>query len=307
VVTNASGRQYRVVAVDAVEAAEFADPPRKWGRVGIMAGGWALVLALGAWIAPGFAASGSAQNEDPRDEPATSESNAAWRYLRYGSDEDLDRAEATLCEDASPEVTPSDLDAIRQSYEDALGGITRIDLETQDPVALAEGSSVVGRVSYIYEGSQRHEEFQVTVQEGDGAFCVSDAVQMQSEGETPSTGDGSEPAVDLEVLATTFLTHVVGNRDPLTAATSQCDSYTGITPEELDQAIADWAAQNDMTTGFVSVDLADSPESSVTMFDAEVSLQGDLRQDTFAFQVGVQGDCVTSLEGGDGLMDSSGD
>ena len=43
------------------------------------------------------------------------------------------------------------------------------------------------------------------------------------------------------------------------------------------------------------------------MFDAEVSLQGDLRQDTFAFQVGVQGDCVAFLEGGDGLMDSSGD
>ena len=232
-VRSANGKQYRVVAVDEVEAAEFADPPRKWGRVGLMAGGWAIVLALGASVAPGFAASGSGQNEDPRDEPATSASNAAWRYLRYGSDEDLDRSEATLCEGASPEVTPSDLDAIRQTYDDALGGITRIDLETQDPVALAEGSSVAGTVSYIYEGSQRHEEFQVTVHESDGAFCVSDAVQMQDDGETPSNGDGTAPTVDPEVLATTFLTHVVGNRDPLTAATSQCDSYTGITPEEL--------------------------------------------------------------------------
>lgn len=301
-ITNASGKQYRVVAVDAVEAAEFADPPRKWGRVGIMVGGWALVLALGAWIAPGFAASGSGQNQDPRDEEATDAIGAAWSYLRYGSDEDLDRAEATLCEGASPEVTPADLNDIRQSYADSLGGITRIDLETSDPVPTSDGISVVGTVSYIYQGSQRHQEFLVTVQEIDGAYCVSNAAQVASE--EPSSGESTVGTVDPQTLATDFLRSTVAERDPATAATFQCASYTGTTAQELDAAITEWAVLNGETTAFLNgIDPTDSTESSITRFEAEISLQGDLKQETFTFVIGVQGDCVASLEGGEGLVE----
>lgn len=300
VITDASGKRYRVVAVNEDEAAEFADPPRRWGRVGIMAGGWAAVLLLGASVAPGFAASGSQQNEDARDEPASSASNAAWRYLRYGSNEDLDRATAALCENAAPEVAPSDLEDIRRSYAETLGGIARVDVETEDPVPMAEGSSITGRVSYIYQGSQRHEDFVITVLESDGAFCVSDATQVQVE--EPGSGDGTGDAADPQTLATDFLRAIVVERDPAAASALQCTSFTGATPQDLDAAIDEWAALNGTVTAFInSIDPADSTESSTTSFEAEVSLQGDLSQEMFSFVVGVQKDCIATLEDRDGL------
>ncbi|RRR99472.1 hypothetical protein [Glycomyces terrestris] len=308
IVGDAAGKRYRVVPVDDPETAKYADPPRKWPRVGAMAGAWAIVLALGAWAAPSIAASGSEENQDPRDQAATDAEGAAWSYLRYGSNEDLDRAEAALCEDASPELAPGDLDAIRESYADELGGITDIDLQTGDPVPASDGISITGTVSYIYQGTQRHEEFVVTVQENDGTYCVSDATQPEEE-EPGSTGsDGSEGStgniIDPESLASEFLTYIVGTRNPQAASEIQCNPFSGITPEELDAAIDDWAATNGPTTGWVSVDPAESADDSTAAFAAEVTLQGELNQETFSFELTVEDDCVASLGGGDGLMDA---
>jgi hypothetical protein len=306
-IRDASGNRYKVIAVDEAEESKYADPPRKWGRVGVMAGGWAIVLALGAWVAPGIAASGNEENQDPRDQPATDAEGAAWSYLRYGSSQDLDRAEAELCEDASPEVTPEDLDTIRQSYADELGGITRVDLEVGDPVPTSEGISLAGTVYYISEGSQRFEDFLVTVQESDGTYCVSDATQPADDEDAPSDGGSTEAPVDPEVLASEFMTNLAGNRNVQAAEALQCSTYEGITPQDLDAAIDEWAAVNGEPTGVVSVDPAELNESSATVFTAEVLLDGDVNRETFSFQVEVQGDCIASLEGGEGLMDAAGD
>jgi len=273
-----------------------------------MAAGWAILLALGTWVAPGFAASGSDEDNDPRDEAATDAKGAAWSYLRYGSNQEPDRAEATLCEGASPELTPADLDQIRTSYSDELGGIADIDLETGDPVSSAEGITVAATVSYIYQGTQRHEDFMVTVQENDGTYCVSNATQVKDEGEQPSNGGGTEQPVDPETVATDFVRGIVVDRDAATGTAAQCTPFTGITAQDLDQAINDWAATNGAASGYLnSVEPADSPESSVTVYEIEVVLEGDLTQENFVFQVGVQGNCVASLEGGEDLMDGSED
>lgn len=298
-VHDASGKRYRVVPVDDAETAQFADPPRKWARVGAMAGTWAVVLALGAWVAPGFAASGSEENADPRDQEATDAAGAAWSYLRYGSNQDLDRAEDALCDDASPELTPSDLDDIRQSYDEALGGIERVDLETGDPLASTDGIDIAGTVSYIYQGKQRHEEFIVTVQEDNGAYCVSNAVRTQEE--EPSSDATTGEAVDPQILVADFLRSIVVDREPQTAAAMQCDPYSGVTAQDLDAAIAEWAVANGPTTGYLN---SLEPADTATMFEAEIKLDGDLKIETFAFQVVVQGDCIESLEGGDGLVDT---
>ncbi|WP_198667600.1 hypothetical protein [Glycomyces dulcitolivorans] len=304
--SDAAGKRYRVVPVDDPETAAYADPPRKWPRVAAMAAAWAVVLGLGAWIAPAFAASGNEENQDPRDQAATDAEGAAWSYLRYGSNEDLDRAEAALCEDASPELTPDDLDAVRQSYADQLGGITRVDVETGDPVPTTDGIAIAGTVSYISEGTQRHEEFIVTVQENDGTYCVSNTEQPQEE-EEPSSEGSTGNAVDPETLASEFLTYIVGTRNIQAASEIQCEAFTGITPQDLDAAIDDWAATNGETSGFVSVDPAESSDGSVAAFAAEVTLQGELNQETFEFDISVQGDCVASLQGGDNLMDGTED
>lgn len=307
-VHDASGKRYRVVPVDDAETAKYADPPRKWPRVGAMAAAWAIVLALGAWVAPGFAASGSDEDNDPRNEAATDAEGAALRYLRYGSNEDPDRAEAALCDDASPELTPADLDAIRQAYADELGGITRVDLETGDPVQTGNGIAVAGTVSYIYQGTQRHEDFVITVQDNDGSFCVSNATQPDDEAEQPSAEEGTEPVIDPKTLATDFLRAVVVERNPQTATAIQCDSYSGITAQDLDQAMSDWAATNGILTGYLAaVDLIESEDGSVTLFESEVVIEGDLTQETFTFEIGVQDDCVASLEGGDELMNTADD
>jgi hypothetical protein len=304
-ITDATGKRYRFVQVNEADEAEFADPPRKWGRVGLLAGGWAIVLALGATVAPGFAASGDEDNVDARDQAATDAEGAALRYLRFGSDQDLDRAEAALCEEASPELTPSGLDGIRQSYDQELGGIERVDVAAGDPVPSTDGISIAGTVSYIYEGNQRHEDFLVTVQENDGTYCVSNAAPVQEEEPSTSADDGTtSEAVDPQELAADFLRTIVIDREPQTAAASQCSSFTGITAEDLDAAIAEWSTTNGSTTGYLnSLEPADSSESSITMFDVEVRLDGELNIETFAFVLGVQGNCVASMEGGEGLID----
>ena len=292
-VRSADGKQYRVVEVNEAENAEFADPPRKWGRVGAMVGVWAIFLALGGWVAPAIAASGNPENQDPRDEAATDANGAAWSYLRYGSNDDRDRAEAALCDDAAPELTPSDLYAIRESYADDLGGMTDIDLDTGDAVQASDGITIASTVFYIYQGNQRSEDFVVTVQEHDGTYCVSNAIQVEAEepSEGPSSGDGE--AVDPQALATEFLRTIVGDREPATAAALQCASYTGITPQELDEAISDWATANGEATAFLNgIEPAESSETSVTAFEVEVSIEGGLNQESFTFVIGVQEDCV---------------
>ncbi|WP_205325986.1 hypothetical protein [Glycomyces sp. YM15] len=289
------------MAVDEAEAAEFADPPRKWGRVGAMAGAWAIVVALGGWVAPSFAESGNPANVDPRDEAASSANNAAWRYLRYGSNQDLERAEATLCEGASPELTPSDLDAIRQAYDAELGGITRVDLETGDPVPGVDGTTVAGTVSYIHEATQRFEEFVITVQEDDGAFCVSNAVRVG--GEEPGSGDDLGEVVDPEAVAADFMRAIVVEREPGSAAAPHCAANTGVTPEEIDAAISEWAKANGEFTAFIdTIEPAESSETSITAFTFEISLKASLNQETFSFTVAVQEGCVTMISGGDGLI-----
>jgi hypothetical protein len=169
---------------------------------------------------------------------------------------------------------------------------------------MSEGSSVAVTASYVYQGTQRSEDFIVTVQESDGAYCVSNAVQVASE--EPSSGDGTDQTVDPQTLATDFLRSTVVERNPSTAASFQCeaDSFTGITAQDLDAAISEWAVLNGETTAFLNgIDPAESTETSVTSFIAEVSLQGDLKQETYTFTVGVQGDCISSLEGGEGLIE----
>jgi hypothetical protein len=306
-ITDATGKRYRFVPVNETDEAAFADPPRRWGRVGILAGGWAIILALGATVAPGFAASGDEDNVDARDQEATDAVGAAWSYLKYGSDNDPDRAQATLCDDASPEQTPADLDDIRQTYDDQLGGIERIDLDIGDPMSLSEGIVIPGEVIYIYQGHQRHEDFLVTVQENDGTYCVSNAVQVQEEEPSASddTSDGAtSEAVDPQELAADFMRTIVIDREPQAAAALQCPSFTGITAEDLDAAIAEWSSTNGSTTGYLnSLEPAETSESSITMFDVEVRLDGELNIETFAFSLGVQGNCVASLEGGEGLID----
>lgn len=300
-VRDASGKRYRVVQVDD-EATKYADPPRNWPRAGVLAGTWAIALALGVWIAPAFAASGSDENTDPRDEAATDAEGAAWSYLRYGSNQDLDRAEAALCDGAEPELVPEDLDAIRQGYSEELGGITDIDLDTGDPVSVADGIEVAATVYYISGGTQRQESFTVIVQETGGAYCVSDATQPQSE--EPSSEGTTGEEVDPHELALMFLSDIVGNRDPESAEAQQCSQFSGITAQDLASAIDDWEAANGWKAGRInSMDQAGSADSSVTAFEAEVELQGDLSVETFDFSVEIQGGCVVSLEGGDGLMD----
>lgn len=297
-VRSADGRQYRVVAVDEAENTEFADPPRKWGRIGLMAGVWAVALALGGWIAPGFAASGNPENVDSREEDATDAIGAAWSYLREGSRDHLDLSYAALCDGASPEFTPEDLDAMRQSYVDEYGGITDHDVTIDDQVPTSDGITLPATVKFVSDGNRPPEKFIVTVQENDGAYCVSNAVHLDEAEPTETEGTGETE--DPKEVAAAFMRSFVGEDPDLQAAVaSQCSNYTGIKPEELESAIAAWGP----TESFLSSSApAESSEASVAAFAIDVRLKRDLEEPTFSFVVEVQGDCVRSLTGGDGLF-----
>ena len=188
-VRSADGKQYRVVEVNEAENAEFADPPRKWGRVGTMVGVWALLLALGGWAAPAIAASGNPENEESRETkplptritlPGATCGTARtkiWTGPKRRSAKMLRRN--WHLRTSTPFGSPTPMSS---------GALHDIDLETGDPVEGTDGITIAGTVSYIYEGNQRFEEFVVTVQEDDGTYCVSNAVQVEDE--EPSAGRG---------------------------------------------------------------------------------------------------------------------
>lgn len=298
-VRSSDGRQYRVVAVNRVEDTEFADPPRKWGRVGLMAGVWALALAFGGWIAPTVAASGNPENVDSQDQPASSAKQTTYRYLQNGSDLDVEQAKAELCDGASPETSPADLNDLRQKYETEKKGITRIDVTTGTPVEGPDGITVAGTVSYISDAKPVYEDFLVTAREnGDGSFCVLNAVHLPAEEPGPDEGSG-EP-VEPRDLAAEFMRSFIGEEpNPQAAVDLQCSDYTGITPTELDAAIKEWGT---ISSFLSSVDDAESSEASIKAFTVEVKLKRELEELTVNLVVGVQGDCIASMTGGDGLL-----
>lgn len=234
------------------------------------------------------------EDTDPRDQSPTSAEAAAMAYLRYGSIEEPDRTESVLCEGASPAVSPADLAEIRDDYADELGGITGIDVSSNTPVTAEDGILVEARVTYISTGVQRHENLTVTVQELGDEFCVSDAAQSD---QTDPSSSASNP----EDIAA----HFVGS-DPEEAQELQCATYAGLTPDEVNQAISDWESQNGEGYAYVStvVPAAEAGPDVATVFDVELVLQGDFAREAFTFVVTVEGNCVASMEGGEGLISS---
>lgn len=295
----------------APEDEDFQDPPRHWGRVGALVGVWALVLGGGAWFAPAFASGGSDENIDPRDEAATDANGAVIRYLRYGSRGDSERADDAICEGATPQLSPEDLLEIRDHFAETAfdDDIPDIEVEPHDPVSSENGTSIPATVAYIPGGGgQRYAEFLVTIQESDGEYCVSDAVRTDEPDDSGSTG----PGVDPQTVATEYLRTIFVNPQEDKAEGYQCAGYDGLKFSEIEQGIADWEAANTAAGGELESYLTGLPsplanasgESEV--FEAEVRLDG-LTSETFVFEVAVQGDCVASLTGGEGLIPSDED
>lgn len=296
------GRRFAVVEVEDGAGVEFGDPSRGWGRVLFLVVGWVVLVFVGAGVAPGFAASGSTENESVLDDDPLSPKHAANRYLTFGTEEDPDKAKALICDDTFPEVTPEDLDEIRQSY----GDITDVDVSTGDPVP--EGDSFIFTTTvYFYVDTKPDEkQFEVTVQESGETYCVSNAVELQVDNPGPDDPTPGSPDLDPEVLANDFMAQVVGNRELTPAKNLLCESYSDITVEDLLAAVDAWEAKNGWRSGSIRGATPIEAESTITMFSVEVKLEGDITQ-TFTFEVGVQGDCIASLAGGESLIALAGD
>lgn len=266
-----------------------------------MVGVWALLLGGGAWFAPAFASGGGDENTDPRDEAPTSPASAVWSYLRYGSNGDVERANAIVCERADPELSPADLLEISEQFSaDFFEGRTPdLDVTTDDPVQSTNGTEVGGTVYYISRGRQQYADFTVTVQELEEGYCVSNAVRLDEPGESSE----GETEVDPEAVAADYLAQIFRHQDTAAAEGYQCADYSGIGIEDIEQARLDWETANGTAEGYLN-DMQSSESSSSDdseVFNAEVTLDG-FSAETFVFEVAVQGDCVASLEGGEGLM-----
>lgn len=286
-------------APEVSEDENFQDPPRHWGRVGALVGVWALVLGGGAWFAPAFASGGSGENIDPRDEAATDAPGAALRYLRFSSNGETSRAEDAVCDGSDPDLTPSDIDAIRDEYSETLGGLSGVDVSSEDPVTTEAGIVIEGTVFYVSEGQRRSEVFTVTVQEDDGEYCVSEAVRV-NEPDDPGQG---EPTVEPETIASEYLTQIFRHRDSEAAEEYQCADYSGLEVGDVEQALTDWEIINGEANAYLE-GLPEPVEGSTgesEVLEAEVRLDG-LVSESYVFAVAVQEDCVASLDGGDGLI-----
>ena len=205
----------------------FPDPPRNWPRVGVMAAIWALVIASGSMMVRPFIAGGA--EPDPRDVPPESAAGAVHRYLNHAGSvrqEDQDRAWATLCEGADPELDPDAIREMTAAAYDRLGAAEGVDMNILDEEATTDDTGTAIPVLYYvnaqWEAGRREIfEWTVTVRQDGDAWCVVDAV------ETPTPPE----LVPADLTGSYFDAVDAGDYDA--AAGLQCDTYTGLTPEEI--------------------------------------------------------------------------
>ncbi|WP_157930818.1 hypothetical protein [Glycomyces xiaoerkulensis] len=251
-------------------------------------------------MAPGIASGGDTEEADARDEAPITPRQVAARYLEAGLDGESDRAQAALCDDATPQVLEADLIELRAEYEEELGSYPEVEVGTDEPVNSDSGMEVGSTISFIGETVVR-DEFTVTVLATGSSYCVVE-VDRNSEladEETSSTPESIEP----RSLAAEFLSSILAERDLDAATALQCEGYTGIVPRELIDAVVAWESSH----GVASVDQSTGNAMAGTGSNWTVPIEANLVSgfnETFGFEVGIDADlgCVSSLEGGEGLV-----
>jgi hypothetical protein len=212
----------------ATHGEEYGDPPRRWRRVAALVLSWITIIAAFGMLAPVIAASGLPP--DPRDLPPESANEAIWTYLYYAASKGeakRERAWEVVCVGGEPELDPDDLsDMVWEAY-DRIGGAEGVDINQLDEEAITTGDTTTVPVMYSATAPRqgRQEQFDLTVTtraEGE-AWCVVDAAL------TPTPPD----LVPVAVTGDYF--DAIDFGDPASAESLQCDSYIGMTPEEIAQ------------------------------------------------------------------------
>lgn len=277
----------------------FGDPPRNWRRATLLVAVWAVALAGGALMVPSFA-SGVAEAERPaRDQESLDAISAARRYLVGGTSEDLKHAERQLCTDAEPEVTPNDLDDLRQSFSEGRG-VTDVEVTTEDPTDVDGQPTVLVTVKIVSKSNQVYHYFNVATREDDGIFCVLNAVEAEPEG-APEVEDDWQVATD-------YLNVIFQDRKPTLAGEFQCEDFSGADLQELDDAISDWITENGEPTRILEpADLEGKETEAGVAFSYSVIFDGDLSDESFSFEVTVKDGCITELAGDTALLGSADD
>ncbi|HEU5127796.1 MAG TPA: hypothetical protein VFU12_07400 [Glycomyces sp.] len=285
-----TNRAYKVVPVE--DEPDFGDPPRNWARVASMAGAWALLLLGTAWVAPGFASGGGEEETDVRDQAPTTPRQAVARYLEAGLGGDSGRVEDALCDDASPEVSESELVALRSEYEEQ----PEIEISTSEPVGSATGMEVAAQVSFI-GASIFYEDFTVTVLATGDSYCVDQVTAVDSEDDGPVT------EVDPQDQAARFLSAVFTVRDVEAASGYLCEEFEGSGPEALASGLNSWEARLGESTavqGFEGDPVSSPTGTTVPM---SVELSSGQAVESFSFEITVEADCVSAVSGGEALLD----
>lgn len=289
-----TNRAYKVVPVE--DEPDFGDPPRNWARVASMAGVWALLLLGTAWMAPGFASGGGEEETDVRDQAPTTPRQAVARYLEAGLGGDSDRVDDALCNGASPDVSESELAALRSEYEEQ----PEIEVSTSEPVVSEVGMEVAAQVSFIGD-SIFYEDFTVTVLATGGSYCVDQATAVDSE------DDGPVIEVDPQDQAARFLSAVFTVRDVEAASGYLCEEFEGSGPQELASGLSSWEARLGESTAVQGFEGDPMPSSAGTTVPMSVELSSGQAVESFSFEITVQADCVSAVSGGEALLDPAED
>ena len=269
-----------------------------------MAGVWLIVLLGGAWIAPGFASGGDEEEDDVRDQDATTPRQVTARYVEAGLDGDSDRSDAALCDDASPAVTEGDLVAVREDYQDVLGSYPEVEVQTSEPVGSSEGMEITATVSFIGDTIYK-EQFGITVLQDGDSYCVSDAVQSgPDESETGSPGEPGHE-IDPQELSAKYLSAIFVTRDLQGAEGYMCADYKGPDPGEVTAALETWESRFGDATAVQEFEGAPDGSGDETTVPMSVDLSSNQSDEAFTFEVSVIGDCVSALSGGEALLESA--
>ncbi|MFC4337064.1 hypothetical protein [Salininema proteolyticum] len=273
------------------------DPPRNWRRVGAMAGVWGVVLAIGAWVGPGFAAGGEKAEEDkPVTEQAPkSPSVAAYRYLKFGTLGQTDSV--AVCEGSDPDVSIGDLQNLAADFEEKYGKSPFPEVEVVDD-SESDGRHIADRVLRLENGASEKYEMTVTVKEAENGFCVENAEYGNGSTEGGDPGATVEP----DKLAVDYLTRLYWDRSVSDAAELQCDGeYEGVDAQELVDAITA-QVENKEASSLAGSGFEVNGGTATVSRDLEIQEGAQVRTESFTVGIDMASSCVVSLQGGEGLL-----
>lgn len=252
----------------------------------MLAGGWALVLGLGAWVGPGVVEGGSG-TESVLDRMPGSATSAADQYITFSLDRnDQSRAVEIICDGYTPNLVPQDLRSIREEIQDG-GPRPQVNPELVDEDENEALTSMSFEVGIVSDGRTETLDIHLSIFEENGEYCVAGADGASNFGE----GDDITAETDARQVAIDFVSAIFSRNDIAGATSLLCSDFSGPTPNEV-RSFHDEHASDPSSPGNRSYGDAESEGADEVIEVIIETPDGDVE---LPFAVTLDGDCIAEI------------